>query len=300
MAEAAALAESRSDTSPAELAARYGLHVAGARPPVFTYLRQVWGYRHFIFQYSKAKLQSAFTTTKLGQLWQVLTPLANAAVYYLVFGVLVNTKHGIDNYIGYLCTGIFLFTFTQTVIQGSVRAIADNLGLIRALHFPRAVLPISTTMTQLQQMGASVLVLLIIVTLSGERPNFAWLLIIPTLLLQAVFNAGFAMIVARIGATVTDLKQIMPFILRTWLYASGVFYSVELFASHLPGPLARVMEANPLLVYASLGREALLVEPINHPMSMAHLWLLAIFWALLFGVGGFIYFWRGEQEYGRG
>jgi teichoic acid transport system permease protein len=300
MAEAAALAEARSDISPAELAARHGLHVAGARPGVVAYIRQLWAYRHFINHYSRAKLQSAFTTTKLGQLWQVLTPLANAAVYYLVFGVLVNTKHGIDNYIGYLCTGIFLFTFTQTVIQGSVRAIGDNLGMIRALHFPRAVLPISTTLTQLQQMGASVLVLLIIILLSGETPSFAWLLIIPTLLLQAVFNAGFAMIVARVGATVTDLKQIMPFILRTWLYASGVFYSVTLFASHLPGPLARVMESNPLLVYASLGREALLEEPIKHPMGITQLWVLAFFWAALFGIGGFLYFWRGEQEYGRG
>lgn len=300
MAEAAALAESRSDIPPAELAARYGLHDAGVRPGIVTYIEQLWAYRHFISHYSRAKLQSAFTTTKLGQLWQVLTPLSNAAVYYLVFGLLVKTTHGIHNYIGYLCTGIFLFTFTQTVIQGSVRAIGDNLGLIRALHFPRAVLPISTTLTQLQQMGGSVAVLLIICLVSGEKPTLAWLLIIPTLLLQSVFNAGFAMIVARIGAKITDLKQIMPFILRTWLYASGIFYSVELFAQHLPTPLARLMESNPLLVYASLGREALLEEPIKHPMGITQLWLLAIGWAALFGVGGFLYFWRGETEYGRG
>jgi teichoic acid transport system permease protein len=30
------------------------------------------------------------------------------------------------------------------------------------------------------------------------------------------------------------------------------------------------------------------------------LWLLGTGWAVLVAVGGFLYFWRGEQEYGRG
>ena len=76
-------------------------------------------------------------------LWQVLTPLINAAVYYVIFGVVLNTSRDVDNFIAYLCTGVFLFGFTQTVIQAGAQAITGNLGLIRALHFPRASLPIA-------------------------------------------------------------------------------------------------------------------------------------------------------------
>ena len=49
-----------------------------------------------------------------------------------------------------------------------------------------------------------------------------------------MFNAGLALLVARLGAKITDLKQVMPFVMRTWMYASGVLYSVENFAKHLP------------------------------------------------------------------
>ena len=45
----------------------------------------------------------------------MLTPLINAAVYYLIFGVMLDTSSDVANFIAYLCTGVFVFTFTQTV-----------------------------------------------------------------------------------------------------------------------------------------------------------------------------------------
>ena len=40
----------------AQLAARYGLAVSGARPPLREYVRQLWGRRHFILAFSQAKV----------------------------------------------------------------------------------------------------------------------------------------------------------------------------------------------------------------------------------------------------
>src|SRR4029079_18818512 len=122
-----------------------------------------------------------------------------------------------------LCTGIFVFNFTQQAGQNGTRSIADNLGLIRALHFPRACLPLAVTLSQLQELVYSMVVLFGIVLVTGEPLTFQWLLVIPILVLQTMFNAGLAMGMARLGSKITDLKQIMPFIMRTWLYASGVF-----------------------------------------------------------------------------
>jgi teichoic acid transport system permease protein len=87
--------------------------------------------------------------------------------------------------------------------------------------------------------------------------------------------------------------------MRTWMYASGVLYSVENFERHLPPLAATLVEANPLLIYIELARHSLM-ESVVLVSPVPQLWLLAIAWALLVGVGGFVYFWRGEQEYGRG
>jgi teichoic acid transport system permease protein len=205
----------------------------------------------------------------------------------------------VPNFIAYLCTGLFVFTFTQTTLVAGTQSITSNLGLIRVLRFPRASLPISVTLTQFEQLIASMVVLIGIILVTGEPVTITWLLVLPALLLQSVFNVGLTLIVARIGSKIADLKQLMPFITRTWMYASGVLYSVALFEEHLPTLAAELLRVNPLLIYIELVRDALLTSTVL-ASTPTQLWLLGTGWALLVGVGGYVYFWLGEEEYGRG
>ncbi|MEV6367326.1 ABC transporter permease [Micromonospora sp. WP24] len=294
-----ALADPDAGLTQAQLAARYGLRVAGERPSLADYSRRLWHYRHFIAAYANAKLVASYSNARLGQLWQVLTPLTNAAVYFLIFGIVLK-QNSIPNFIAYLCTGLFIFNFTQTAAQNGTQAISGNLGLIRALHFPRACLPLAITVTQFQQLLGSLVVLLAIVLVTGEPITLAWLILVPAVLLQTIFNAGLTMAVARMGAKVSDLRQVMPFVMRAWMYGSGVLYSVVLFEESLPGWATRLVEFNPMLVYIELARVALLEEAPVLNSSLPQLWLVATGWAIVMGVGGYLYFWRGEQEYGRG
>ncbi|MDH6187390.1 ABC-type xylose transport system permease subunit [Streptomyces sp. CZ24] len=120
--------------SPAQLAEKYGLSVSGARPGLLAYVKQLWGRRHFILAFSQAKLTAQYSQAKLGQLWQVVTPLLNAAVYFFIFGVLLGARKGIPEhvYVPFLVTGVFVFTFTQSSVMSGVRSISGNLGLVRA------------------------------------------------------------------------------------------------------------------------------------------------------------------------
>lgn len=189
--------------SAAGLAAKYGLAVSGARPRLVEYVRQLWGRRHFILAFSQAKLTAQYSQAKLGQLWQVATPLLNAAVYFFIFGVILEADRGMPRevYIPFLVTGVFVFTFTQSSVMAGVRAISGNLGLVRALHFPRAALPVSFALQQLQQLLFSMIVLFVVSIGFGSYPKLSWLLIVPALVLQFLFNTGLALIMARWGAS---------------------------------------------------------------------------------------------------
>lgn len=285
--------------SPNQLAAKYGLSVSGARPGLVDYTRQLWGRRHFINEFAKARTQAQYTQARLGQLWQVMTPLLNAAVYYLIFGLLIGTSKGIDNFIAFLVTGIFIFTFTQSSVLSGVRAVSGNLGLIRALHFPRASMPIAFTLMQLQQLLMSMFVLVAIILMTGEVPDASWPLIIPALFTQWVFNTGLALIVARLGSKMTDLAQLMPFILRTWMYVSGVMYSIDNLTASAPHWVRVLLDVNPAAVYIDLMRFAL-IDSVTSGQLPPHVWASAVGWALLVGVGGYVYFWKAEEQYGRG
>jgi teichoic acid transport system permease protein len=315
----------------AELAARYQLRPSAARPGVVAYARQLWERRHFIVGFATARNVAMYTEARLGQLWQVLTPLLNAAVYYLIFGIILGTNRGVPNFLGFLITGIFIFNFTQRAFITTSRVMPDSLPLIRALPFPRACLPIGYVLIELEQLFMAMVVLTVIVLATGEPLTWYWLLAIPALALQAVFNIGMGLFLARLGAGADDFSQLMPFVVRTWMYASGVMYSIQTIGTlrHHPA-ISYLLQVNPAAVFISLVRNAILQsqrlaapgsKPYDalkcdlyyrnpklvynsaycHPtISTSQLWLYGAGWAVVALVVGFVFFWEAETRYGRG
>lgn len=295
----------------AEFAAGFGLKQSAARPPLGSYVSQLWQRRHFIWAFASAKNIAMYTESRLGQVWQVLTPLLNAGVYYLIFGLLLGTSRGLphNTLIPFLISGVFVFTFTQRSVQSGAKSVGENLSLIRALHFPRACLPLAYTIIELQQLLISMSVLFIIVLAFGEPLTLRWLLLVPVLLMQLTFNVGISLALARVGAFNRDIQQLLPFILRTWLYFSGVIYSLSALIKsskiHEHPWVGHVLQANPAYVYVELCRLSLMnsyrgyIHDTLHERT-THLWWYGLGWALVMSVVGFAFFFRAEERYGRG
>ncbi|MGF1425922.1 ABC transporter permease [Kitasatospora sp. LaBMicrA B282] len=292
--------------TPKQLADKYGLSVSGARPGLLAYTKQLWGRRHFIVAFATARLVAQYTTAKMGQVWQVVTPLLNCAVFYLVFGLILS-GNSVPKYIPWLCVGVFIFQFIQSAIQSGTGAISYNLGLIRALHFPRACMPIAFTVIQLQQLLISMVVLVVIVLSNGLMPGITWFQVLPAMFLLSLFNTGLALIMARIGAKTSDVSQLMPFVLRTWMYLSGVMYSIADRVHRWPHWVQIVAQANPASVYMELFRHAMIPSIYsrkhyggNAEKLPPHVWEMALGWAVVAFVIGYVFFWKAEEEYGRG
>lgn len=321
----------------AEYAAAHGLRPSAARPPIPAYLYQLWRRWSFMLAFATARNIAMYTEARLGQLWQVLTPLLNAGVYFLIFGVLLHVSRGIPNYLAFLVTGVFVFNFTQRAFISTSTVITDSLPLIRALQFPRAALPLAYVIIELQQMLLSMAVLAVIVLLTGEPLTWYWLLTIPALLLQTVFNVGVGLFVARLGSQVNDFSQLLPFLLRTWMYISGVLFSIASLDLRTHRWIIALLELNPAALYITLIRNAILLSqresapgsaPNNKQLcgvwvhaghspdatrqqlldsahcnfyaNPDHFWYYAIGWAVVAMCLGFFFFWRAEAKYGRG
>jgi teichoic acid transport system permease protein len=334
-ADAGILTTDMPDQPLAEFAAAHGLRPAAERPAIGRYLQSLWLRRHFIMAFATARNIAMYTEARLGQLWQVLTPLLNAGVYYLVFGLLLHISRGIPNYLDFLVTGVFVFNFTQRAFITTSTVITESLPLIRALRFPRAALPLAYVMIELEQMVLSIIVLAVILVITGEPITWYWLLAIPALLLQTVFNVGIGLATARLGSTVNDFSQLLPFLMRTWLYVSGVIFQISTL--DVARKYKAILQINPAAIYITLMREALLKtqresEPGAKPPNAhlchvwntlgksataklqdqmdsaycpaithaAHYWIYGIAWAVLALMVGFYFFWRAEAKYGRG
>ena len=259
--------------------------------PPTVYLAEVWRRRDFAILVPVQDLRAQNMGSALGQLWHLLNPALMVAVYFLIFGVIIDTSRGVDNFLGFLIVGVVWFHLTQRVVQDAAVCIPRNLGLIRSVQFPRILLPAATVNGQTAAFVPALVLALAAVIATGERPSLRWLALIGVLAAQFVFNFGAALLVARVGAAVPDVRQLLPHVFRLLFYASGVIFSVDAFvASEF---WRRAFALNPIYDVITCARWCLLGEPVDS-------WVVAgmLAWGAVLLLVGFAVFWRSDQRLG--
>ena len=260
-------------------------------PSSASYLREAWRRREFAILVPVQDLRAQNMGTALGQFWHLANPALLVGVYFLIFGVILDTSRGVDNFLGFLIVGVVLFHLTQRVVQDAAVCITRNLGLIRSVQFPRILLPAATLNGQTAAFVPALVLAVAAVVATGERPSMRWLVLPAVLVAQFLFNLGAALLVARIGASVPDLRQLLPHLFRLLFYASGVIFSVDAFVTNQAW--RRAFALNPLYDVITCARWCLVGEPADAWVVVG---LLA--WCIAMPALGFSVFRRSEQRLG--
>ena len=278
--------------SPGEAAAADGLQLVGREPGFVDSFREVWRRRDFLFVLPVANLQAAHQSSLLGQLWLLMNPLITAAIFYFVFGIMLRVGKEIENYALFLTVGIFVYQYTSRSVMSGARAVVSNLRLFQAMAIPRAIMPISSTATDLLTFLPGILVIVGAAVVLGEGVRPSWLWLLPVVVLQTVFNLGLAFITARVTYRFRDLQELLPHVLRMLLYLSGVFWSAAFVEDRTNATVRWLFERNPIYQFIATSRAAVYGDPV----SWATLAELGV-WSVAILLLGFVFFTRGQATY---
>lgn len=272
----------------------WSLGQVNARVPLNAYFRQIWHRRHFIIAESRARVIGGNQRNYLGIAWMVIQPILNALAFFVIFGVILQTSRGIENFLGYLLIGVFFFGFTTRVLTTCAGSVKANQAMIKAFAFPRASIPISVLVREIMNFVPSVVVMIVMILVLPPAEVLTWrvVYILPAFILQVMFSLGIGFVVARLCHMIPDLVHLISILTRFWLYASGVFFSIDRFVTH--EVMSAVMKANPMYGYLMMVRNSILYG-VDTPLWM---WLNCTGWALLLFVFGFLFFYQGESTYG--
>jgi teichoic acid transport system permease protein len=277
----------------AEYAEKHGLKRVGARPKFVDYIKDSWRRFGFAWTLSSFTNEASDARTRLGKWWTFLLPAIQAGTYGLIFGLILGSNRP-ENYLAFLFTGVFLFTFMSGALSSGSTAITGNAGLVNSLSFPRVLLPISSVIRQFLNFWPSLILLAITLLATENWPTWNWLLEIVVVLLMTMFATGLGIIAARVNAQMRDLGKLIPFFTRILFYISGVFFVTEKIFAHYPIILA-VASYNPFYDFIQLSRGLL----VSGYQPSASLWINCIAWAILTPIVGIVYFWKAEEVYGR-
>jgi teichoic acid transport system permease protein len=258
-------------------------------PPVRPYLQDAWDRRHFVVAFAKADLRGPRSRTRLGELWAVADPLFQAGIYWFLI-TMIRSSPGQDNTerLTILISGIFLFTFSTTVVSGGGRAIIRNKGLMLNSTFPRILLPATETFKGLLDLGPYLAVYAIIHVVLGG-PVGPGIFFLPLLLvLQVMISAGLALIFATLTVFVSDMSNVLDYIMRVVFFTTPILYPVSML-----GPVAStVLQLNPFFSLFACYQAV-----VTGGVPSAGYLFQAVVWAFVLLYVGFRTFVSREREF---
>ncbi|NND03496.1 MAG: ABC transporter permease, partial [Acidimicrobiia bacterium] len=230
----------------------------------------MWARREFAWYLATSNLKARNATTSLGILWWVLNPLLLTMVFFLVFGVIIQQgRRGDPEYLAYLMSGMFGYRFTSSVIQRASNTIVNNSRLIVNMRFPRLLLPLSSVIEAAVGFLVSIVVFFAISGPSiGNWPTWNFLYFFPIFFFQIFFSLGLGALAARLAVPFRDVSNLIPYLLRMWLYLSPIIWSTENL-ENAPDWVAPLMNLNPMHHILNAYRAALL--PAEFGFSSVHL-----------------------------
>lgn len=270
------------------------LRPVGKRPSLPVYTRRLWQRRHFVWADARARALGSQRGTFLGNAWLVAKPMLDASVFFVVFGLLLQTSRGIENFIGYLIVGVTLFPPLQRAVTGGGQVIVSGKNLIRGFSFPRAALPVSYTIRcAIDMLPPLTAILILVVALPPHAyPTWRWVLILPIFLLQVLLSLGLTFVTSRITTMIPDMRNIWPFLTQFWFYGSGIFFSYDRFIDH--PAILQAMDFNPGYLTIAMYRDAILYQRVPD----ARMWGILTTWAVGLSAIGYVFFWEKEESYG--
>jgi ABC-2 type transport system permease protein len=216
------------------------------------------------FTIARNEFKLKFFGSALGYVWQVMRPLLLFGVLYVFFTKVARvnslTGPGSQYYGAQLLGSIVLFTFFSEATLGSVRSVLDRENLVRKIHFPRLVIPISVVLLALFNLGLNLTVVFIFALASGVTPMPSWAELPLIVLMLAVLATGVAMLLSALFVHFRDIQPIWDVISQILFYVSPVIISIETVKAKLEPTLFHLYMLNPLAVIFQQFRHAMITH----------------------------------------
>lgn len=243
------------------------------------------------------EIKGQYKRTALGRLWSLLNPLANIAVYSVVFGMLIRaeppigTNSGLHSFALWVACGVIPWGFLASGTSIGRGSLQDNAGLLTKVYFPRFVLPTSTILSLASTFLTEILALTLVMGIAGgPRVLLRLPVIIPVVVLNTLFVLGVSFVLSVGMVYFGDLQHIWGIFLQLWLYASGIVIPISLVeqaqATHPGLPLVALFEANPAFQFVEAYRDVL----YDFAVPSLQRWLVMTVWAVAaMVIGGLVF-----------
>jgi len=255
-------------------------------------LSSLWRYRHFVLSAIRAELKGRFARSRLGALWYILNPLAQAAIYALVLAEVIGARMpnmtSVAAYPVYLMAGMAAWGLFTEILNRCMSVFIEYAGTLKKISFPRLCLPLIVWGGALVNHVMLLSAIAVVFLYFGYYPSITWIVIPLGVILISMFAFGLGVLLGILNVFSRDVSQAIGVVLQLWFWLTPVVYSYEA----VPANLRWMIRLNPMAPLVRIYQDALL---FHRWPGYEGLWLPALIAVVMFALS-FVVFRRASAE----
>ena len=205
-------------------------------------LREYLQYKELFYNLTLRELRSKYKRSVIGWGWSMINPLANMAIYTIVFSTILDihppegSPSGLHNYALMLLAAMLPFNFFQGSVMESMGSLLGNQNLIQKTYFPRELIPTSTVASKIVSHLIEMGLLVVSVVAFG---NWRALMFIPEVLIfmaiVGIFGLGLALLFSIGNVFYRDIQHFSGILFFIWMFLTPVAYPYYIVGGGLNG-----------------------------------------------------------------
>lgn len=216
---------------------------------VFT---ELYNYRELLKTNIKKEIRGKYKGSWLGILWTFLNPLLMLAVYALVFPYILRVN--VENYTIFMIVALIPWNFFTTAVQTGTGSVVANGNILKKVYFPREIIPISTTTSQLVNFLITCLIMVAFILFSGVGFSIHILLFPLLVLIQYILTLGITFVLSALTVFAQDVSHFVSVIIMLGFYATPIVYQASMLPEKFQiflkiNPMAQLVEAYRSILY---------------------------------------------------
>lgn len=192
----------------------------------------LWKYRRLIVHNSINDLRNRYSGSLAGYVWNILIPLAQITVFSIVFGWLMGRTLPADSplaghrfgFVIFLCAGLVPWNAFADTLSRGVSSLAGNAGYLKKLAVPEQIFVAQDACSGLLSVLLAMALFLLFAVAVGHQPHWAWVQIVPGLLLLLAFAFGLGLLLSCINVFFRDVQPFVAVVLPLWFWLTPIVY----------------------------------------------------------------------------
>ena len=207
-------------------------------------LKELWRYRDLLMLLARRNVAALYRMSVLGVGWAVLRPVMMAAIFTLIFGLILGLKNetGGIPYPVFAFAGLVPWTYFATSLANATNSVVGAQDMLTKVYFPRLILPIASLGAALVEVAIQCLVLAVLMAAYGIVPGKELLLLPVFLLLATAAALAGGIWLTALNVRYRDVHFILPFLTQALMYLCPIIYP----ATQIPERWRSLYYLNPM------------------------------------------------------